>query len=81
MHLIVPYRPESRQNYSIADLFLFDHLFQPGKQVGVVLEAEYDNALEMSTDRVHVGHLIAVGLGVVGRVRGRMDDLATSLLR
>lgn len=61
------------------DVLFLDHLLDAGQQIGVVLEAQDNDAVEFSRDRVDIGHFRAVGFGVVLR-RGRLGDFDAGAL-
>src|SRR5262249_22110423 len=81
MHLMVPHRPDRGQNDRVTDLLLLDHLLQAREQIGVVLETEHDDTLDLGGDSVTVRDLIAVGTFVLGWICRSVSSLAAGLLR
>src|SRR5436309_3167540 len=78
--MVVPHRPDAGEEYGIADLLLFDRLLDPRQQVGLTLEPQDDDALELTRYRVGLGHLVAVWFGIIPR-RCRVGQLDSALLR
>ena len=68
--MIVPDRPEGRQNHSIPDLLLLHHLLEAGKQIRLILKAQRDDALKAPAGAVNVRNLVAVRFRIAGRRRG-----------
>ena len=63
-----------------ANVELLHHLFHAGERVGLVFEAQNQDAVELARDRVDVGDVGAVGAGIF-RGAGGSDFLAARLLR
>jgi hypothetical protein len=51
-----------------------------GQQVGIVLEPQDYDSLEVPADRISLGDLIAVRLGIIGGVRRRLHYFLSRLL-
>src|ERR1035441_2859439 len=79
--LVAAHRPHTGQDDGVRDLLLLHHFLEAGQQVGIELEAQDDDAIELGGDRVDVGYLFAQALGVVRRVGGRIGDLAAAFPR
>src|ERR1039457_4876117 len=50
--LVAAYRPHAGQDDGVGDLLLLDDFLEAGKQVGIELEAEDDDAIKLGRDSV-----------------------------
>ena len=73
MDLVSPHRADGGENDGVLDLLVGNGFPETGQQIGLVLEAQDDDALELGRRGVDIRDVRAVGLGVVVLRRGVGD--------
>ena len=73
MDLVSPHRADGGENDGVLDLLVGNGFPETGQQIGLVLEAQDDDALELGRRGVDIRDVRAVGLGVVVFRRGVGD--------
>src|SRR5689334_17714761 len=72
-------RTNPRQDDGVAHPVLPHHLFHSRQQIGLVLESQHQNTFELAADRIGLGYLVAVRLGVI-KWRSALGDLGPGFL-